>query len=329
MTTTTLGPVHLSSRRALADYCLRKLGAPVIEINVDEQQVEDRIQDAIEWHQEYHFDGTERMYLKSLVVASTLTFTSGDANLFTYNEVLTGSVSGATCRLFKVVDATHIDLKQTVGTFVAGETVTGTTSGHTAIIAANGFVLNNWDKQFFEISDSITSVTRIFVVGPGTAGVNTRNIFDVVYQFRLNDMYDLMSTDLIYYTQVKMHLSLLDMLLPAERSIRYNRKMDQLFIDMNWSEQLLPGTYIIAEVYRALDPEVFTKVYNDYFIKRYASALIKRQWANNLKKFGGIQLPGGVVLNGKEMYDEAMEEIKDIEADAQSRYELPPFFEIG
>ncbi len=142
-------------------------------------------------------------------------------------------------------------------------------------------------------------------------------------------MYDLMSTDLIYYAQVKQHLSLLDMMLPGERSIRSNRKQDRLYIDMNWAEALTPDTYVMVECYRLLDPEQYTKIYNDLFLKRYATALIKRQWGNNMKKFDKIQLPGGVTLNGKEIYDEAQEEIKEIEREMQDRYEEPPYFSIG
>jgi hypothetical protein len=331
-TTTTAAPIHLSNREQLKDYCLRRLGAPVIDINVSEEQVEDRIQDAIEFFQEYHYDGTERLYLKQQVEASTITLTTADAASYNVGEVVNGSLSGATAKIHKILDD-NVTLQlrggSTAGTFVDGEIVTGETSGTAKIIEVNGFVLRNWDLQYFTISDAVTGVERIFIVGPGTAGTNTRNIFDVVYQFRLNDMYDLMSTDLIYYAQVKMHLSMLDMMLPGERSIRFNRKQGRLFVDMNWSEQFTPGAYIIAECYRILDPTEFSKVYNDLFLKKFATALIKRQWGNNLKKFGSIQVLGGVTLNGQSIYDEAVEEIEKLESEMQNRWETPPFFEIG
>ena len=335
-------PTQLSSRHQMKDYCLRRLGAPVIEINVDDDQVEDRVQDAIEWFQEYHFDGTERMYLKALIEASKLTLLTPDANLLSQGEIVTGQTSGAYAKFYskdftmdyitntQVFSESVIQLKQTQGTFVDGEIISGSVSGATLQLAAtNAFSLGNWDNQYLEIPDAVLGVNRIFILGPGTAGMNTRNIFDVVYQFRLNDMYDLMSTDLIYYAQVKQHLSLLDMMLPGERSIRFNRKQNRLYIDVNWPEILTPNTYIMVECYRLTDPAEFSKVYNDLFLKRYATALIKRQWGNNMKKFDKIQLPGGVTLNGKEIYDEAMEEIKEIEKDMQDRYELHPFFEIG
>src|SRR3990167_8605149 len=271
------------------------------------------------------------MYLKERVVASTILLTTPDAASYTQNEVVTGSISGATGKVYAAPTSTTLQLLggSTVGTFVDGETVTGATSGVAKVIATNGFTVGNWDLQYFEISDLVLGIDNIFIVGPGTAGTNTRNIFDVVYQFRLNDMYDLLSTDLIYFSQVKTHLSMLDMMLPVYRSIRFNRKQGKLFVDMNWSEQLTPGAYIIAECYRILNPEDNNKVYNDLFLKKYATALIKRQWGNNLKKFGGIQVLGGVTLNGKEIYDESIEEIKELESEMQSRWETPPFFEIG
>lgn len=338
-------PVHMSSRQQLKDYCLRRLGAPVIEINVDDDQVEDRVQDAIEFFQEYHFDGTERMYMKSLIDGSTLTFTTQSSNSWIVGEQIVGQTSGATAKAYRTfatplggyppntnpqpLDEYTIMLKQTQKTFVDGEVVMGLDSGTTSVVAVDGFYLGAWDKQYISVGESVLGVTRIFILGPGTAGLNTRNIFDVVYQFRLNDMYDLMSTDLIYYAQVKQHLSLLDMMLPGERSIRFSRKQDQLHIDMNWTEQLVPGTHIIAECYRLLDPEEYPKIYNDLFLKRYTTALIKRQWGNNLKKFDGVKLLGGVTLNGDKIFQEATEEITKIEEEMQSRYEMPPFFEIG
>jgi hypothetical protein len=346
-TPTTFAPNKLTTRQGLKDYCLRRLGAPVIEINVDDDQVEDRIQDAIEFYQEFHFDGTERVYLKSRVVASTVRLTDPVAPSFTLTEKIRGLTSGTVATVYNPLTTDGINMPNAIdpyviqlqnvmnststdiGAFVDGETITGLTSGFSATVATNGFTVGNWDQKYFTISDAVTGITRVFTVGPGTSGMNARNIFDVVYQFRLNDMYDLMSTDLIYYAQVKMHLSMLDMMLPGERSIRFNRAQNRLHVDMNWLEQLIPGAYIIAECYRILDPEEFNRVYNNYFIKKYATALIKRMWGNNMKKFDGVQLIGGVKLNGKEIYEEAVEEIKDLEEEMRNAWQMPPEFMIG
>lgn len=320
----------IASREGLKDYCLRRLGHPVIEINVDDDQIEDRIQDAIEFWHEYHFDGVEKMYLKAQVVASTLKLQGVSAALFNLGEKIRGATSGATAEVYEIKGLNELVLKATNGTFANGEIITGQTSGISATtLTANAFTLGNWDTQYFQISDAVTGITRIFSVGPSTTGTNPRNIFDVVYQFRLTDMYDLLSTDLVYYSQVKQHLQTLEMLLPGERTIRFNRKMNRLYVDVNWLETFTPGSYVVAECFRILDPEQFTEVYNDIFLKRYATALIKRQWGENMKKFEGMTLPGGVKMNGQQIYDEAIKEIADIEQEMQNRYELPVDFMVG
>jgi hypothetical protein len=320
----------ITTRQELKDYCLRRLGFPVIEINVDEDQVEDRIQDALEFWNEYHFDGVEKIYLKAQVIASTLKIQGMGAGLFTVGEIITGATSGATSAIYEIVGLNQFKLKGTNGTFANGEVITGATSGVSVTThPSTAFTLGNWDTQYFDISDAVTGVTRVFSIGPANVGSSPRNIFDVVYQFRLTDLYDLMSSDLIYYSQVKTHLQMLEMLLPGERNIRFNRKMNRLYIDVNWLETFIPENYIVAECHRILDPNQFSEVYNDMFLKRYATTLIKRQWGENMKKFGGIQLPGGVILNGKEIYDEAVTEIVKIEEEMQSRYELPADFMVG
>jgi hypothetical protein len=151
----------------------------------------------------------------------------------------------------------------------------------------------------------------------------------VVYQFRLNDMYNLLSSDVIYYNQVKMHLQLLDDMFAGHRTFRFNRKQDKVYLDVNMDDIFDDGDYVIFEVYRALDPEEWTEVYNDMFLRRYATALIKRQWGENMKKFSGMQLPGGVMMNGQQIYDEALTELNELEREMQSRYELPVDFMVG
>jgi hypothetical protein len=155
------------------------------------------------------------------------------------------------------------------------------------------------------------------------------NIFDIKYQILINDLYTLMSTDLIYYTAVRQELELINQLLVGQKPIRFNRHMNRLHIDMDWAADVVPGTYIIVECWRILDPDVYTDVYNDMFLKRYATAQIKKQWGNNLKKFAGVQLPGGVTLNGEIIYQEATEEIRQIETEIQSRFELPVDMFVG
>jgi hypothetical protein len=322
----------LTTRQQLSDYCLRRLGAPVIEINVDDDQVSDRLDDALQYWNEYHFDGTDRVYLKAQVVASKFVLANAGANS---QYVVGEKVKGFTSNTIGIVwlldpDGITVHLQRVTGTFQDGETVTGLSSGWSASLAAtNAYTVGNWDTGYLDTTDAITGVIRVFQIGTGATGSTTNNIFDVVYQFRLNDMYDLMSTDLIYYSQMKQHLETLDMLLPGQRTFRFNRKQNRVYIDCNWWEAFRPGDYLIVECYAITDPNDFPKVYDDMFLKKYATALIKRQWASNMSKFKGIQLPGGVTLNGTEMYQEANKEIETIEEEMQNRYELPPMFIIG
>ena len=244
----------VTSREQLKDYCLRQLGAPVIEINVDDDQVEDRIDDAFQFYREYHFDAVEKLYLKHEMTA------------------------------------------------------------------------NNISSQYIEIPDAVVGVERVFPFMNKSTGTN---IFDIKYQILINDMYTLMSTDLVYYTAVRQELELINQLLVGQKPIRFNRHMNRLMIDMDWAADVTEGTFIIVECWRILNPDEFTNVYNDMFLKRYATALIKKQWGNNMKKFAGVQLPGGVTLNGEIVYQEAVEEIRQIETEIQSRFELPVDMFVG
>jgi hypothetical protein len=320
----------VSSREGLIDYCFRRLGFPVIEINVDDDQVSDRIDDALQYFQEYHFDGVERLYLTHQVSTAELKFTGLSAPSFENNEMLIGETSGATCILY-TLSGTTARITNVKGAFTAGETVTGSVSGFSRALTTSSFYTpGDIQNGYLPLPDSVIGVIRVLPINGPSSGMNNRNnMFDIIYQFRLNDMYNLLSADMVYYTQVQQHLSMLDMLLVGDRSFKYNRKMDKMYIDMNWEEVLNPDDFIVIECYRILDPSTYTQVYDDMFLKRYSTALIKRQWGENMKKFGGIQLPGGVILNGKEIYDEAVEEIATIENEMQLKSELPIDFMVG
>lgn len=321
----------LSTRTELTDYCLRRLGFPVIEINVDEDQISDRIDDALQFWQEYHFDGVERTYVQHQITGSTLTISGVNAENFQKGETLTGSTSGATTKIFEITSASVFTVEKITGTFQAGETITGSESGVTASLASSDFyVAGDIENTWVPIGNGILGITRVFNFG-GAATANTRdgNLFDIMYQFRQNDLYNLLGADMMYYSVVQTHLQTLEKLLVSERQIRWNRKTNRLYIDTDWDITFNPGDYIVAEAYAILDPSDYSEVYDDMFLKKYATALIKRQWGENLKKFGGIQLPGGVVLNGDNIFAEAIQEIDTIEREMQSRYELPPSFKVG
>jgi len=243
-----------ASREQLKDWCLRQLGHPVIEINVDDDQVDDRIDEAFQYFQDFHFDGVERWYLKHQITQENKT--------------------------------------------------------------------NGW----IPISENIIGVTRIFSIGSTNASVN---MFDLRYQLRLHELYDFTSTSYVNYALTMQHIRTLDMLFSGEQPIRFNRHTDKLYIDMNWDSGLDVGEFVVIEGYIIVDPTSYSDVYNDRMLKRLATALIKRQWGNNMKKFQGMQLPGGIMMNGQQIYEEATEEIKEIEELIRLTYEEPPQFLVG
>lgn len=318
-----------ASRQELIDYCLRELGHPVVEINVDDDQVSDRIDQALQYYQDYHYDGVERVYLKQQVTATRLNLTTADAGSFTIPEKVIGQTSGAyayvTAEANVTSNGTSLLVKNTSGTFQPGEVVLGENSRHSSTIAT--VTIGNIDKQYFDLDDSVIGVVRILPFSAVNTGMNY--MWDIRYQLRLNDMFDLLSTSIIYYQQVKQHLGLIDMLLVGSKSFKFQRHQNRLHIDMSWDTDVSCGEWVILECYKVLDPNTWTDVYNDRFLKRYATALIKKQWGNNLKKFSGIQMPGGVMLNGDKIYDEAVEEIAFLENEAQTTYVEPPDFMVG
>ena len=242
-----------SSREQLKDWCLRQLGWPVIEINVDDDQVDDRIDEALQYFQDFHFDGVEKWYLKHQITQE------------------------------------------------------------------------NKDNGWIPITENIIGVTRIFPISSSNATVN---MFDLRYQLRLHELYDFTSTSYINYTLTMQHLRTLEMLFSGEIPIRFNRHTDRLYIDVNW-EQMNVGEYFIIEGYIIVDPTVYTDVYNDRMLKRLATQYIKRQWGANLSKFAGMQLPGGISLNGPQIFAEADQEAKLIEQEIRNTYEAPPAFIMG
>ena len=319
----------LSTRQDLIDYSLRRLGYPVIEINVDEDQVNDRIDDALQFFQEYHFDGVERTYVKHKITGSTLNITTGIAANFTVGETLTGGTSLATAKVVSGSGSSFV-IDNINGTFQASETVTGSSSGLIATTSATSpFTKGDIENGYIDISNNILSIIKVFPFGATSTTTGTNNMFDLMYQFRLNDMYNLLASDMTYYSMVNTHLSTLDQLFVNQRQIRWNRKTNRLYIDTDWDKTFNVGDYVIAEAYAILDPSDYPEVWDDMFLKKYATALIKRQWGENMKKFAGVQLPGGVTLNGDQIFQEAVAEIQEIEQEMQLKYELPPTFMVG
>ena len=302
-----------NSRGTLKEYCLRNLGKPVIDINVDDDQVEDRIDEALQFFAQHHYDGVERMYLKYKVTAADITRVTTNLSDFTATDK--GTIQD------------NIELEE-------GTSTTGDTTGD--LLLEDAFkVLNEtssgatttWTEteNYIVVPDAIVSVVNIF---PFSDRANM-NIFDVKYQLRLNDLYDFSSTSIVHYELTMRHLDFLDHILVGEKPYRFNQHMNRLYIDMDWNEAVSADEHLIVDCYRRLDPTKYTDIYDDIFLKRYVTSLIKRQWGQNLSKFSGTAMLGGVTLNGPELFSTAIAEQQKLEEEIRTTYETPAHFEIG
>lgn len=318
-----------SSRDQLKQYALRSLGAPVLEINVDEDQLEDRIDEALEYWRQYHNEGIEKVYLKHQIKASVLNLTQSVAGTFPLGAFVIGATSGARAKCIIQTDkesaGTELIVRYVTGEFIAGEVITTQDGSNiSAILAATNFyVPGETELKYLQLPDIVYGVTRLL---PFAGTQTSKNMFDIQYQLRLHDLYDLTSTSIIYYKQVMGHLALLDLELNGRPMFRFNRLQGRVYPDINWESDVVPGDYVVVEAYRAMDPAQFTRVWNESWLKHYTTALFKRQWGVNLKKFSGLQLPGGVSLDGQSLYDEAMSEIKDLEQEIMTKSAPLEFF---
>jgi len=279
-----------SSRSELADYCRRQLGAPVLEINVADEQVDDIIDDAVQYFQERHFDGVAQAYLKYRI--------------------------------------TQDDIDRGRASMASGKKQTGiTTTTATADIAGTDVTFSYYENSnFLQIPASVIGVTKIYHFD-GT-NTMTNNMFSVKYQMFLNDIYYWGSTELLTYAMTKTYLEDINFLLTTEKQIRFNKRMDRLYLDIDW-DSVTKDDWLIIDCFRQLDPSDYARVWNDSFLKKYTTALLKRQWGQNLLKFQGVKLPGGVELNGRQIYDDAEKDLEIIREQMSNTYELPPLDMIG
>lgn len=249
-----------TNKTTLKDYCLRNLGFPVIDINVDDDQLDDRIDDALQMFQQYHFDGTEHMYLAHKV--------------------------------------------------------------------SNADILN----KYITLCDNIIGVSEVFPLSGSSVssnGATDFNIFDINYQIRLNDFYNLTASSYTYYVIAREHLSMLDMIITGNTPYSYNKKTNRLYLWQDWEGKLDAGNYIVFKANRVVDQDSYERVFNDSWLKEYTTQLFKRQWGTNLKKYGNYALPGGLIVNGQQIYDEAAGEIEKLEAKLRDVYEEPPMMIVG
>ena len=267
-----------TSKSTFASYCKRALGFGVIDINVSDDQVDDRIDEALQYFSQYHYDGVEKMYLKHKITQDTI------------DRCRTNATTSATDKVDSSVTAS----------FEEG-------------------------KNFIPIPDSVLSVVQIFPF----SNAQTNSMFDIRYQLRLNDLYDFSSTSIIHYEMTMKQLDLLEHILVGEVPIRFNQHQNRLYLDMDW-EEMTPDEFIIIECYRKVDPSTYTDIFDDMYLKRYATALIKRQWGANLSKFNGVATLGGVTMNGADIYSQSIEEINKLEEEIkEGAFSTPINYMIG
>ena len=268
-----------TTKATFKSYCLRNLGFGVIDINVSDDQADDRIDEALQYFAQYHYDGVERMYLKHLITTAEVTRARA-------NDTATATDK---------IDST---------------------------VTADWLEGNNW----IPVPDSVVSVIQVFPFNEGS----TSNMFDVRYQLRLNDLYDFSSQSILHYDMTMKHLDFLEHILVGETPIRFNQHQNRLYIDMDWAHDVTADEdFILIECFRKLDPTTYTDIFDDIYLKRYATALLKRQWGANLSKFNGVTMLGGVTMNGETLYSQAQEEILRLEEQIQLAFELPPMYQIG
>jgi hypothetical protein len=279
-----------STRQELIDYCKRKLGAPVLEINVADEQIEDLVDDAVQFFQERHFDGVYPTFYKYKITAA---------------DIARGRARG-------------LDATSNVGIV--------TTTVNTNIVGTAVTFTYNENSNYLQVPPNIIGINKVFSFD--SSNTITHNMFSVKYQLFLNDVYYWGTTELLSYAMVKTYLEDLDFLLNTQKQIRFNKRQDRLYLDIDWGT-VSENNYFVIDCYSTIDPNDYSRVWNDSFLKPYLTSLIKRQWGQNMMKFTGVKLPGGVELNGRQMYDDAQREIDILMEKMSNTYELPPLDMIG
>lgn len=241
-----------ASRADFITYCKQKLGYPIIKIEMSDAQMDNCVDDALTLWREYHYEATQRTYLKHQITSTDL--------------------------------------------------------------------INHW----IPCDDSIMSVVRVVQANEGNL-----NIFDIRYQLRLQDFYNFSNVSMQHYVITMEKLRLLDWLLNPEPTISFERLSNRIYVNADWNSRVQQGDYFIFEVYQWLDENEYPRIWNDKWLKKYATALFRQQWGSNVKKYTGIQTLGGVVLNGQVIYDEASAEIKELEETLYRDYQIPPRIFIG
>lgn len=312
----------IASKADLIEYALTKLGKPLINIEVSANQVEDRVDEALQFFQDFHFDGTERIYLKHQIQPTVITVDTTVG--FRVGETVMGpdttrfqiiAISPTTFTTRAILSPINVP----AAVYTVGTVLTGQDSGSVATYISS--IQGDIESGAVPISDMVTGIIRAI---PWFQGINSANfMFDPKYQVIMSTFQNLGSSSMIYFEQLMQHISLIDQVLRPIDSVRFNRKMGQVFLDIDWAIAN-PGDFIVFECYRILDPEVFTTIYNDRMLKKLVTARIKLQWGHNCQKYSGIQLLGGVTIDATTLVAQAVAEIEAAEQEIRDSYMEAP-----
>ena len=240
------------TRSEFIQFCMRRLGAPVITINISEEQADDCLDQALYFFNEYHMDGGNTTYWVHALTADELAS------------------------------------KQVV------------------------------------MPDNIIGVTRIFPFG---MALSSNSLFNVKYQFLMQDLYSMTNVSLLPYTMMMTHLAQLEEILVGQTPIRYTRHENILYLDADMTS-IAEGEFIVVEAYYAIDPNTTPDVWRDKWFQEYAVALMQKQWGTNLSRFTA-QMPSGITLNGQKILDDAVMQIDRLEKEAIHTFSLPSAVWMG
>lgn len=310
-----------TSRESLITYCLRELGAPVIAIDVAQEQLDDRVDEALLFFKNYSKEGTVEKLYKHVITASSMTIVPVSGT-FQKGEYVLGSTSGKKAKIYKVNSSTSLDTVYETTELTPGETITGQVSGATATFSS--ILLGDIDNEYATIDPSILSIMQLMPLG-----TNTNSLFDVRYQMAISYLSDLANMDLVDYDMKMRHITLINDMFNAVPMTDFSRYSNRLGIKWNWKRQVIPGNFLIMRVLVTLDPTAYPKIFGDMFLMEYTTQLIKRQWGSNLKKFKNIALLNGVQLDGNTIYEEADGKIKELKEHAEKAFQLPTPFFVG
>jgi len=279
-----------TTRTQLKTYIKRRLGEPVITVNVADDQLEERIDDALAFFQDYHFAASEKVVFNQ---------SSNTSVMFTYSR------------------------PNDTQNFEVGETIVGQRSNATGVISEIN--VGDWDNQYIPISDLVLNIYRVLTID-GFAVDRGTGLFSWNYQFLMNDLSWLSSSSVISYYLTRSHMEMLNDLFIGDTHLRFNRYVNKLYLDVDWRQKVKAGDWVVVEAQRVLNPADYSKIWSDRFLRDYATALVKKQWGQNLVKYEGVQMPGGVTLNGRAIYEEGNREVSQLEDTIQAKFELPPEF---